>query len=302
MKCTKCGFVNFDYVSECKKCGIDLSFVRNGLGFLGVKPELPFHLTALLEDLESSALGGGQQRAPQKADASLPEIEFGDELDLDADIVFADDDLLSPAAGMPGAGKNVAQATLEEDFDLGADIVFDDEELGGIEKTSDSGSLTLENDLPESRTSTVKADKKPSGDTDDFDFEIDFALEDNAASEPPAGAEAVQPLENTDEELTITFDEDDFQLPKEEEAQIAKDKQDFSDDLDLDIPTGLTMEDDVLAKPSGKDATKAPGEEDAADDLVIELSENDLESLLMELDDVPEPTAKKDTTSARKKK
>ena len=42
MKCNKCGFISFDYLSECRGCGADISAVRDELGFLPVKPDLPF--------------------------------------------------------------------------------------------------------------------------------------------------------------------------------------------------------------------------------------------------------------------
>ena len=48
MKCQKCGFVSFDNLSECKKCGSDLRAVREGLGFTALKSEVPSLLGALL--------------------------------------------------------------------------------------------------------------------------------------------------------------------------------------------------------------------------------------------------------------
>lgn len=48
MRCQKCGFHSFDYLSACKKCGSDLSSIRDSLGLLGVKPQVPFFLNVLL--------------------------------------------------------------------------------------------------------------------------------------------------------------------------------------------------------------------------------------------------------------
>jgi hypothetical protein len=54
MKCDKCGFVSFDYLSECRRCSADLTGTREQLGFSSLKSEVPFLLGALLK--------GGSQR------------------------------------------------------------------------------------------------------------------------------------------------------------------------------------------------------------------------------------------------
>jgi hypothetical protein len=50
MKCQKCGFVSFDYLSQCKKCGADLTGVRELLGFSALKSEVPSLLGTLLKN------------------------------------------------------------------------------------------------------------------------------------------------------------------------------------------------------------------------------------------------------------
>ncbi len=54
MKCDQCGFVSFDYLSECRRCSADLTGTREQLGFSSLKSEVPFLLGALLK--------GGSQR------------------------------------------------------------------------------------------------------------------------------------------------------------------------------------------------------------------------------------------------
>ncbi|HYA40554.1 MAG TPA: hypothetical protein VEF34_04590 [Syntrophobacteraceae bacterium] len=49
MKCVKCGYISFDYLSECKKCRTSLTAARESIGFPGVKPAVPFLLGSLLE-------------------------------------------------------------------------------------------------------------------------------------------------------------------------------------------------------------------------------------------------------------
>jgi hypothetical protein len=65
MRCQKCGFVSFDYLSQCKKCGADLTAVRELLGFSALKSEVPFLLAALLRN--GGKGGGGKGEAGVEA-------------------------------------------------------------------------------------------------------------------------------------------------------------------------------------------------------------------------------------------
>lgn len=66
MKCVKCGYISFDYLSECKKCGVSLNQARSGLGFLESKPEPPDILKALIDE------GGAPDRADAAAKTGAP--------------------------------------------------------------------------------------------------------------------------------------------------------------------------------------------------------------------------------------
>ncbi len=50
MRCPKCGYNSFDYLSQCKKCGTDLTKTRHELGMHHIKPTNPFLLGTLLKD------------------------------------------------------------------------------------------------------------------------------------------------------------------------------------------------------------------------------------------------------------
>ncbi|NOY44808.1 MAG: hypothetical protein GXP50_05075 [Deltaproteobacteria bacterium] len=39
MKCPKCGYISFDYLDECRRCGTDLRDARALLGLIVVRPE-----------------------------------------------------------------------------------------------------------------------------------------------------------------------------------------------------------------------------------------------------------------------
>jgi hypothetical protein len=101
MRCQKCGFISFDYLSECKKCGINLAGVRDGLGFFDLKPSIPFFLGPLLKTRESRALDlGGEEQIPGPAftgesrAAEVAETPLDlDSLDDELTIELSDDEL-----------------------------------------------------------------------------------------------------------------------------------------------------------------------------------------------------------------
>lgn len=67
MKCDKCGFVSFDHLAQCRRCGADLEAVRERLGFSPVKAEVPFLLGALVKKGEALALSPvGMAREPEE--------------------------------------------------------------------------------------------------------------------------------------------------------------------------------------------------------------------------------------------
>jgi hypothetical protein len=84
MKCNKCGFISFDYLSECRGCGADISAVRDELGFLPVKPDLPFFLNFLVKAPKVKMPEINLPEAGDPYDSSLPEIEFGDDAEVDS--------------------------------------------------------------------------------------------------------------------------------------------------------------------------------------------------------------------------
>lgn len=77
MKCTKCGFVSFDYLSECKKCATSLAGTREALGLATAKPAIPSFLGSLLKDYEKPPA----QSVPESAGSNLPSFDFADEFD-----------------------------------------------------------------------------------------------------------------------------------------------------------------------------------------------------------------------------
>ncbi len=73
MKCPKCGYVSFDYLDTCKKCGNDLTSVRAILGLVPVIPNPPFLLSSLV---------GGEGVEAQPAETTP---ESSEEISLDTE-------------------------------------------------------------------------------------------------------------------------------------------------------------------------------------------------------------------------
>jgi hypothetical protein len=105
MKCNKCGFVSFDYLAECKKCGNDLTVVRDSLGLCPVRPNVPFLLGPLLKGYDPSQgeHGGpvGNDLLSESADAGATEIELEDELSFSETPELREAEEVSPAPEDP---------------------------------------------------------------------------------------------------------------------------------------------------------------------------------------------------------
>ncbi|NLI83090.1 MAG: hypothetical protein GX443_15610 [Deltaproteobacteria bacterium] len=130
MKCHACGFIGFDHLSQCSKCGTDLSAVRDKLGFTAAKPSVPCFLAALLSNLDQGTpLNTGKPQRLEPAVSEIPEIEFGDEIEIAGEHPVAES--VSTAASEPVAELQVFdQAGLHSEEGLTIDL--SDEELNQL--------------------------------------------------------------------------------------------------------------------------------------------------------------------------
>lgn len=71
MRCPKCGYHSFDYLSACDKCRTDLTAIRRKLGFSGVRPTMPAWL-------ENPPMEEPQNLFQPAADDDLPLLARGD--------------------------------------------------------------------------------------------------------------------------------------------------------------------------------------------------------------------------------
>jgi hypothetical protein len=109
MRCHKCGFISFDHLSECKRCGVSLIAIRDGLGMMPFKPDVPSLLGSLLgesdkksEEMISRAPAGDTSSISSTAHISepqsgsidlLPQVSRGDVIEENLVIELPDDDL-----------------------------------------------------------------------------------------------------------------------------------------------------------------------------------------------------------------
>ena len=144
MRCSKCGYVSFDYLSECKKCRTNLTGTRDGLGFFAAKPAVPSLLGSLLSDYEH----------PVKQDSGPVENEISTAFAIGDGFGggFWQADQESTAA--PQAATAVAHPDgSEEDFSL---LDLSDQELELLIDNGPSASPQQEI-APESRFRTMPA-------------------------------------------------------------------------------------------------------------------------------------------------
>jgi hypothetical protein len=226
MRCTKCGFVSFDYRSECGKCGTGLSEARDILGFSSTKPEIPFLLGGLLKDYEPSV----SEEQPAAAANVAPSFDFGDDLGG-----FRQVEEISHVPDAPSLNPDEG----EEDYSL---LDLSDEEL----------ELLIDKDSPDG------AEKRP-----DFLMDLD-SDEKSSAPEYPAQTQSSEPDHPGD------------LIPRFERAEPEEKTK---------APQAKAPEETAtLPEASAKRLEKTDPQGEAADDFVIELSENDLQNLLLELD------------------
>lgn len=224
MRCPKCGYNSFDYLSECGKCHADLSKTRQELGFSSVEPTMPAWLGSLLkEPLDSKVQDSGHGQATDLDDLLQSNLGAVDEHPL---LTLEDDSRPVGTAGEP------------------IELQLDDHDINFLAE-ADS-----------------KTDLGP------------------PLAGPPTLAKATPIKEEADlasqAAVTTTID-------------LSDDLDDWSL-LDLQMDNGVELETIELqdgGDAAGKRQAKAPEvkpSKAARDETIIELSEEDLEGLLLELE------------------
>ncbi len=126
MKCPKCGFVSFDHLDACKKCGTDVKKDRNLLNLPAVEAKVPAFLAQVAAGDEGAmadvTVGGGMELgggdlivedepilpagpsmldedldAPDMDIADTEALELGEEMSLEPEADFLEEEIFEPA-------------------------------------------------------------------------------------------------------------------------------------------------------------------------------------------------------------
>ncbi len=268
MKCSKCGFISFDYLSECKKCRASLTAARDGFGLLAAKPAVPFLLASLLSNYEPPAQSGDTLVEAEKLTTFGFAEGAGNGFRQDKPEIGAEE-AASAIAGPDGS---------EEDFSL---IDLSDDELELLVDKEYLGSGGMDAVLEEAEKDTNGTGKPSSGPL--------------SAGEPVASALEISPPDGQTPSAAGPVpgeaipNLDDFPRGFESEPESAPTLEQVPESIGDPVGLNESPEAPAQFKPESRQARPQPG--DSADDFVIELSENDLESLLEELGSTPKGKA-----------
>ena len=197
MRCPKCGFISFDHLISCAKCGRDIAEVASELQGTSIKVETPMFL--------SGALAAYTDREESFEDHAMEsEVDEGIDFSMDEEPVEEE------ATEMAGADEDI-DFSFEEEGEK-ADISLAEaeaEEAAGIaEEAEEDADFTLEADAEE-----VEEEAAPEAAEESFE-ELDFM---GAIDE--------------EEEGGLEFDLEDFL----EDTDDDKPKSSSSGDIDLDL-------------------------------------------------------------------
>ncbi len=209
MKCTKCGFVSFDYLSECKKCGMSLAGTREALGLAAAKPAIPFFLAPLLKDYKEPLTQASP--APETMeDNALPSFDFSDDFDTHA----ADE---VPVQTQNEGGDSGLLEISDEELDFLIQSGID--ETGQDQKAAEKLSEPVKDTMADTVAETVKSAETESEelllDFDNISLP-DFSKLDEApgqnTSSPVELPKAIEPPPAEDESLQIELSEQDLEM------------------------------------------------------------------------------------------
>jgi hypothetical protein len=199
MRCPKCGFISFDHLTSCTKCGKDIAEVASELQGTSIKLETPMFLSA--------ALAGYGDR-----EGSFEEISMETEVE-----------------------EGVVDISMETEVEEGVDISMEDEpveqeapEMAGTEADID---FSIEED--EAKTDSSFFGEKVEEAGAPVSFDVDAEVEEEAR--PKAAEKTLEDLDfmgvPDDDEGGLEFDLEDFLEDMDED----KPKSSGADDVDLDL-------------------------------------------------------------------
>ena len=135
MRCIKCGFISFDHLASCAKCGRDISEVASELQGTSIKVETPMFLSGALAAFSE---------AEESFDDHVMEVDEGIDFDMEMeeeaiemtdseeDIDFSFDEEVEEIEVAEEADINLAEAEAEEAAGIGEET----EDILGLELDS----------------------------------------------------------------------------------------------------------------------------------------------------------------------
>ena len=164
MRCPKCGYISFDHLAACSKCGRDLAAQSQELNGTAVEVETPFFLGAALGML--GAGGEIEAAVPTAAGATGAEIAASGEPTS-----------VPPPPAPPEVEEELEPLTLENVIDEVVEESGEDEKAGRVPFNFDEIDLS---DL----VSTLGNTEEPAA-TEADDNEVDIAAEKPASRKKP---------------------------------------------------------------------------------------------------------------------
>ena len=199
MRCPKCGFISFDHLASCSKCGRDISEVASELQGTSIKVESPMFLSGALaafaeseESFEEHAMeddvAGGidfnmeMEDEAVEMDAAAEDVDFSFEEEEAFDVAPEEDADFEIVGEEEGADISLAEAEAEEaagiaeeEFDIELEAEAEDtfEELDFMSSVDEEEEDGLEFDLEDFIEDRDDDEPQTSGDADVEGLDLD---------------------------------------------------------------------------------------------------------------------------------
>ena len=218
MRCPKCGFISFDQVEVCSKCGRDVSQVTGELKGTALKTQFSFFLGSVV----GGHLAGdtAEETSPPEEIAADPEIfaeneEAVEEEPLELHLDDDEEEAVSADLSLDEEESDSPDLSLEEEAPESAEIDF-----SGLEQEESGEASVSREDLDLDLEDEDLEDLKLSDNEGEVDADIDLDLE--------SGSEAVVEIPDEQERgVKLNLDVDIEDEPNE--VEVALDEIDLSD-------------------------------------------------------------------------
>ena len=211
MRCPKCGFISFDHLASCAKCGRDISEVASELQGTSIKVETPMFLSGALAAFSESE---------ESFDEHAMEAEVEEGIDFNME--------------MEGEEEAVEMDAAEEDVDFSFEEEAEEFEVAAEEEADFE--IAAEEDTADISLAEAEAEEAAGTEEEAADFELEAEAEEESA--PEEAEDTFEELDfmggaaDDEEEGGLEFDLEDF-IDMDDDKTKTSDTSDVSG-LDLD--------------------------------------------------------------------